>query len=62
MNKRMVGKICKEFFMFLKNGERGCRLELFMCECFERNGDAQNGSKASFKPEAYLYLLGTAPC
>ena len=47
--------------MFLKNGERGCRLELFMCDCFERNGSAQNGSKASYKWEAYPYLRGTVP-
>ena len=41
--------------------ERGCRLELFMRECFERNGSALNGSKASGKWEAYPYLRGTAP-
>ena len=40
MNKSMVGKFFQEFFMFLKNGGRGCRLELFMRECFERNGFA----------------------
>ena len=33
----MVGKFFQEFFMFLMNGERGCRLELFIHECFERN-------------------------
>ena len=43
------------------NGERGCRLELFMRECSERIGSAQNGSKASFKGEAYPYLRGTVP-
>ena len=41
--------------------ERGCRLELFMRECFERNGSAQNGSKRSCKREAYPYLRGTVP-
>ena len=41
--------------------ERGCHLELFMRECFERNGSAQNGSKASCKREAYPYLRGTVP-
>ena len=58
-NKCMVGKFFKEFFMFLMNGERSCRLELFMRDCFERNGSAQNGSKRSFKREAYPYLCGT---
>ena len=58
----MVGKFFQEFFMFLINGERGCRLELFMRGCFERNGSAQNSSKRSFKREAYLYLRGTVPC
>ena len=43
------------------NGERGCRLELFMRECFERNGSAQNGSKRSCKREDYPYLRGTVP-
>ena len=43
------------------NGERGCRLELFVRECFERNSSAQNGSKASCKREAYPYLRGTVP-
>ena len=57
----MVGKFFLEFFMFLMNGERGCRLELFMRECFERNGSAQNGSMRSCKREAYLYLRGTVP-
>ena len=57
----MVGKFFQEFFMFLMNGKRGCRLELFMRECFERNGSAQNGSKASCKREAYPYLHGTVP-
>ena len=51
-------KIFQEFFMFLMNGERSCRLELFMRECFERNGSAENGSKASCKREAYPYLRG----
>ena len=55
----MVGKFFQEVFMFLMNGERGCRLELFMRECFERNGSAQNGSKASCRREAYPYLRGT---
>ena len=55
------GKIFQEFFMFLMKGERGCRLELFMRECFERNCSAQNGSKASYKLEAYPYLRGTVP-
>ena len=44
--------------MFLINGERGCRLELFMRGCFERNGSAQNSSKRSCKWEAYPYLRG----
>ena len=57
----MVVKLFQEFFMFLMNGERGCRLELFMRECLERNGSAQNGSKASCKREAYPYLRGTVP-
>ena len=57
----MVGKFFQEFFMFLMNGERGCRLELFVRECLERNGSAQNGSKASCKREAYSYLRGTVP-
>ena len=57
----MVGKFFQEFFMFLMNGEKGCKLELFMRECFERNGSAQNGSKASCKREAYPYLRGTVP-
>jgi len=35
------------------NGERGCRLELFMREYIERNCSAQNGSKTSCKREAY---------
>ena len=26
----MLGKFFQEFFMFLMNGERGCRLELFI--------------------------------
>ena len=43
------------------NAERGCRLELFMCECFERKGSAQNSSKTSCKREAYLYLRGMVP-
>ena len=53
------GKIFQEFFMFLTNGERGCRLERFMRGCFERNGSAQNGSKRLCKREAYPYLRGT---
>ena len=36
-------------------------MELFMREYFERNGSAQNGSKASCKREAYPYLRGTVP-
>ena len=36
-------------------------MELFMRECFERDGSAQNGSKASCKREAYPYLRGTVP-
>ena len=59
MNKSIVGKFSLEFFMFLMNGERGCRLEVYMSECFERNGSAQNGSKASCKRKAYPYLHGT---
>ena len=55
------GKFFQEFFMLFMNGERGCRLELFVRECFERNGSAQNGSKASCKREACPYLLGTVP-
>ena len=47
--------------MFLINGERGCRVELFMRGCFERNGSAQNGSKRSCKWEAFPYLRGTVP-
>ena len=31
----MVGKFFQELFMFLINGMRGCRLELFMRGCFE---------------------------
>ena len=54
-------KFFQEFFMFLMNGERGCRLELFMRECCERNGSVQNGSKASCKEEAYPYLRETVP-
>ena len=57
----MVGKLFQEFFMFLMNGERGCRLELFMRECFERNGSTQNGSKTSCKREAYPCLRETVP-
>ena len=57
----MVGKFFQEFFMFLMNGERGCRLELFMRECFERNGPVQDGSKTSCKREAYTCLRGTVP-
>ena len=60
-NKCMVGKFFQEFFMFLMNGERGCRLDMFMCECSERNGSTQNGSKASCKRKVYPYLHGTAP-
>ena len=47
--------------MLLMNGERGCRLELFMRECFERNGSAQDGSRPSCKRAAYPYLRGTVP-
>ena len=43
------GKTFQEFFMLLMHGERGCHLELFMSECFERNGSAQDGSKTSCK-------------
>ena len=57
----MVGKYFQVFFMSLMNGERGYRLELFMRECSERNGSAQNGSKRSCKREAYPYLSGTVP-
>ena len=57
----MVGKIFQEFFVFPMNGERGCRLELFMRECFEGNGSARNGSKDSCKREAYPNLRGTVP-
>ena len=57
----MVGKFFQEFFMFLIDGERGCRLELFMRGYFEKNGSAQNGSKRSCKREAYPYLRGTVP-
>ena len=32
-----------------------------MRECFEWNGSAQNGSKASCKREAYPYLRGKIP-
>ena len=55
------GKIFQEFSMFLTNGERGCRLELFTRECFGRNGSAQGGSKTSCKREAYPYQRGTVP-
>ena len=48
-------------FLINREGERGGYLELFMRECFERNGSAQNGSKASCKREAYPYLRRTAP-
>ena len=58
----MVRKFLQEFFMFLINGERGYRLELFMRGCFERNATAQNGSKRSCKREACPYLRGTVPC
>ena len=60
-NKCMVGKFFQEFVLFLMNGERGCRLELFMREYIERNGSAQSGSRTSCKREAYPYLRGTAP-
>ena len=39
------GKHFSRIFMFLINGERGCRSELFIRGCFERNGSAQNGSR-----------------
>ena len=45
----MVGKLFQEVLLFLMTGERGCHLELFMCERIERNGSAQNGSKTSCK-------------
>ena len=45
--------------MFLKNGESGCHLDLFMRAFFESNGSAQNGPKASCKWEAYPHLRGT---
>ena len=32
MNKCMVVKLFQEFFLFLMNEERGCRLELFISE------------------------------
>ena len=54
------GKFFLRIFVFLMNGERGCCLELFMCECFERNGSAQSGSKAWCKREA-LDTYRTAP-
>ena len=57
----MLEKLFQEFFMFLMVGERGCRLELLMRECFERNGSAQNGSKTSCKREVYPYLRETVP-
>ena len=56
-----MGKFFQEFLMFPINGERGCRLELFMRECFERKGSAQNVSKRSCKREAYPYLRGMVP-
>ena len=37
-SKCMVEKFFQEVFMFLMNGGRGCCPELFMCECFQRNG------------------------
>ena len=55
----MLGKFFQEFFMFLMNGERGYRLELFIRECFGSNGSAQKGSKTSCKREAYPYLRRT---
>ena len=55
------GKFFQEFFMFLINGEKGCRLELFMRGRFERNGSVQNSPKRSCKREAYPYLRGTVP-
>ena len=61
MSKCMVRKCFQEFFLFLMNGERGCRLELFMRGCFEGNGSAQNGSKASCKLDAYPHLRETVP-
>ena len=59
----MVGKLFQEFFLFLMNGERGCRLELFICEYMERNCSAQNFSKIC-KQEAYPYLQNRSkvPC
>ena len=55
------GKYFSRIFMFLINGERGCRSELFIRGCFERNGSAQNCSERSCKREAYPYLRGTVP-
>ena len=56
------GKIVLRIFHALEEWrERGCRLELFMGECCERNSSAQNGSKALCKREAYPYLRGTVP-
>ena len=46
-NKCIVGKLFQGSFLFLKNGERGCRVELFMREYMEGNGSAKNGSKIS---------------
>ena len=60
-SKCMVGKFFQEFFIFLMNRERGCRLELFRHECFEGNDAAQDGSKTSCKREAYPYLHRTVP-
>ena len=38
----MVGKPFKEFFLFLMNRERGCRLELFVRGYIERNGSVHS--------------------
>ena len=60
-NVCMVGKLFQEFFFFLMNGERGCRLELIMHEYIEMDGSAQNGSKTSCKRQAYPYIDRTIP-
>ena len=43
----MVGIVFQGSYLFLMNGDRGCRLELFVCEQIERNGSAQNGSETT---------------
>jgi len=57
----VVVELFQEFFLFLMNGERSCRLELSTREYIERNGSAQKGSKISCKREAYPYLRGMVP-